>query len=304
MALPLLDVLIVGGGPAGLSAALLLARCRRRVLLVDAGRPRHAPARALHGFLTRDGVSPAALRRAAHAELRRYGVERRRASAIHARRDRAFEVTLDSGEILAARKLLLAGGVRDILPDIPGLRGLYGRRVHHCPYCDAFEYRDRCLVACGRGAAGVALAERLTGWTGEVLLCGPGLDSGLRSRAAASGIRVLRGALTRVAREGDGVRLRIGDADVRCAALFVSSPHSQGMEFSRDLGCALDGQGCLRTDRRLQTTVAGVFAAGDLTAGPEFAIVAAAKGTLAAWAINEDFLLEERRLRASGVRPR
>src|SRR5687767_12385523 len=142
------DVIIVGGGPAGLSAALVLGRCRRTVLVIDQGKPRNAAAQAMHGYLTRDGINPSDLLHLARRELRRYGVEFRRDEVTQAKRQRdRFEVVTHKRERFRSRKLLLATGIRDQLPRIEGLTELYGISVHHCPYCDGWEWRDRALAA-------------------------------------------------------------------------------------------------------------------------------------------------------------
>src|SRR3954469_1440935 len=177
------DVLIVGGGPAGLSAALVLGRCRRRVLVVDSGRPRNAAARAMHGYLSRDGIRPRELLRLGRAEVDRYGVEILDAevdtahglSPSEAPDPRAsFEIVTEDGRRFRSRKLLLATGVRDVLPQIEGAESYYGRGVHHCPYCDGWEHRDRALVAYGAGRAAVGLALSLLTWSVRVTACTDG----------------------------------------------------------------------------------------------------------------------------------
>jgi thioredoxin reductase len=163
------DVIIVGGGPAGLSAALVLGRCRRRVLLLDDGEPRNARARGVRGYLTRDGIPPLELLRLGREEVERYGVEVRHDRAMSAclcgsAADTSslpmFEVTLSRGGSVRARKLLLATGVRDALPEVDGITTWFGRGVYHCPYCDAWEHKDQPLATMGKpeGAAGLALA--------------------------------------------------------------------------------------------------------------------------------------------------
>src|SRR5436190_2487856 len=166
----LYDVIIVGGGPAGLSAATILGRARRRVILFDDGRYRNHASRGVHGFLTRDGVHPAELRRIAREQLERYDVEIRcaRVAAV-AICARGFQLTLDDGAGLECRRLLLATGVEDEVPDIPGVDRFYGNGVFHCPYCDGWEVRDQALVAYGKAAAG--LAASLRGWSSDVVLC-------------------------------------------------------------------------------------------------------------------------------------
>ena len=147
------DVVVVGGGPAGLSAALMLGRCRRRVLVLDLGQPRNRRSHALHGYLTRDGIAPSAFTELGRAELTSYGVELRVAGVTGARlMDDHYRVSLGDGTVEDARYLLIATGVIDDLPAIPGFDACYGRSIFHCPYCDGWEWRDRRLAAFGRGA--------------------------------------------------------------------------------------------------------------------------------------------------------
>src|SRR3954453_17326201 len=164
------DVIVVGGGPAGLSAALMLGRCRRRVLVCDLGQPRNRRSHALHGYLTRDGIAPPQLNDIGRQELATYGVAFRWVGVTGAVREgNVYRVSLANGADECARFLLLATGVVDDLPAIPGFDECYGRSIFHCPYCDGWEWRDRRLAAFGRGAAGAGVWLRLkTGGAGGV----------------------------------------------------------------------------------------------------------------------------------------
>jgi thioredoxin reductase len=154
------DVIIIGGGPAGLSAALMLGRCRRRVLVLDSGRYRNYATEAMHGFLTRDGTQPAQIRSFAREELKRYGIEVHCATATHARREgERFIVELEEGGPCRSRKLVLATGVVDKLPALEGIDEFYGKSVHHCPYCDAWEHQKRSPASKAKTA--VCSASRL-----------------------------------------------------------------------------------------------------------------------------------------------
>ena len=157
----MLDVIVIGGGPAGLSAALMLGRCRRRVLLCDSGQPRNRRSRALHGYLTRDGVAPGSFNEMGRAELVKYGIEFRPigVTAVTRVSDR-FQVSFDNGRDEAARFVLIATGVTDDLPAIPGFEECYGRSVFHCPYCDGWEWRDRPLAVFGRSGSRSAPGAR------------------------------------------------------------------------------------------------------------------------------------------------
>src|SRR5687768_12786339 len=170
------DVVIVGGGPAGLSAALVLGRCRRRVLLCDSGRPRNYVSHELHGFLTRDCSEPAQLRRIGREQLQRYRTVEVRDVLVKdaAPHVQGFEVELQSGQRVGCRKLLLASGVRDDLPEVAGFDELYGKTAFHCPYCDGWEWRDQAVAVFGRGEKGKALALELLGWSRDIVLFSDG----------------------------------------------------------------------------------------------------------------------------------
>src|SRR5579884_1378303 len=296
----MLDVIIVGGGPAGLNAALVLGRCRRRTLLFDSGQYRNAASPALHGYLTRDGCDPAELRRLGHEELRQYPtLELREAlvvgvEALHP----GYAVTLEDGERHTCRKLLLATGVVDELPDVPGLAELYGTSVHHCPYCDGWEVRDRPLAVLGRGADGRGLALEMTAWSRDLVLCtdGPsGLDEGDRARLARHGIRVREERIARL--EGrDGRLERIlfvsGPPEER-DALFFSSGQRQRAPFAQQLGARFAPEGCVLTDEHEATNVPGLYVAGDASRREQYVIVSAAEGALAAMAINTALIKED-----------
>src|SRR5262245_57164544 len=162
------DVVIIGGGPAGLSAALVLGRARRKVALVDAGEPRNAAAHESHGFLTRDGIPPGELLRLGREEVAGYGVELLDDRVVSAKP--GFEVTLESGAVLQARKLLVTAGIRDELPDVPGVAELWGDQVHFCPYCHGYEVRDEQVGVVADGPLGVVKAVMLREWAPDTVL--------------------------------------------------------------------------------------------------------------------------------------
>jgi thioredoxin reductase len=301
------DVITVGGGPAGLNAALVLARARRRVLLVDAGCPRNDSAQALHGFLSRDGINPHELLKLGRAELARYGVEFLSRCVATARclppeerqgRSTAFEIRLDTGQVFLSRKLLLATGVVDKLPQIEGIRTYYGKCVHHCPHCDGWEYSDRRLAAIGSGAAAVGLALSLRTWTEHVTACTEGVIPSPedRCRAERNGIAIREERAVRV--EGSEDRLeRIVFASgppLECDAIFFNTEQAQRSNLPAMLGCGPDPAGHGRTRRRQRTKVPGLFLAGDAGGEVQFAIVAAARGAIAGVTINRELQDEDR----------
>jgi thioredoxin reductase len=292
------DVVIVGAGPAGLSAALMLGRCRRSVLVCDTGRPRNAASHALHGYLTRDGVPPRELLAIGRRELQVYDtVELRDIGAADAVCDEAglFRVTLDDGSEVRSRKLLIATGVCDNLPAIDGIEELYGRSVFHCPYCDGWEVRDAPLAIHGNGDRGVGLSLELTAWSRDLVLCTDGeaeIDSADRARLARNGIAVREERIT--ALEGrDGLLERIvfaSGAPLPRRAMFFTAGQFQRSALAIRLGCVFNEKGTVRTGKYESTHLPGLYVAGDASRAVQWAIVAAAEGAEAAFAINTDLI--------------
>lgn len=298
------DVVVVGGGPAGLSAALVLGRCRRSVLVLDDGEPRNASAQALHGFLTRDGTPPLEFLRMGREELERYGVAVRQERAVRARCLDAnddgvmFEVTLADGGCVTARRLLLATGVRDRLPEVEGARAYYGRGVHHCPYCDGWEHADERLAVLGSDEGAVGMALGLLTWSRDVhlLLDGGELPDEVRGRLDRNGVAVVDGTVTAI--EGDDERARavVLDSERRMdvGAVFFHTERTQHSDIPAMLGCTVDEAGEVKVRGPQKTEVPGLFLAGDADGDVQFVIVAAAEGARAAVAINHDLQKEDR----------
>jgi thioredoxin reductase len=295
------DAIIVGAGPAGLSAALILGRSRRQVLVCDTGRPRNAVSQAIHGFLSRDGVSPQEFLRLSREQLRKYDcVELRDAEVVAARcgSDARFAVRLANGEEIVARKLLIATGVEDHVPDVPGLHELYGRSVFHCPYCDGWEVRDLPLAVYGRGRRGLGLSLELTGWSRDIVLCTDGpseIDDEGRMQLARVRIPIRDERIGRLeGQDGRLERVVFADGDVLARrALFFTTGQTQQSSLASSLGCELNEKGTVRTGKYESTHLPGLYVAGDASRAVQWVVVAAAEGAEAAFAMNTDLLRED-----------
>ena len=295
------DVIVVGAGPAGLSAALMLGRCRRSVVVFDNGKPRNAPSHALHGYLTRDGVPPAEFLTLAREEIRTYQTVQLRdeeVSAVACRSAGGFLVTLGSGEQLRSRKLLIATGVVDNLPDIPGFRELYGRSVFHCPYCDGWELCDQPLAIYGRGERGLGLALELTAWSRDLVLCTDGpseIDPDDLGRLARNRIGVREERVTRLDTADGRLSRIVFDAAPPLArrALFFTTGQYQRSDLLERLGCTFNDKGTVSTGKYETTHLPGLFVAGDASRAVQWVVVAAAEGAEAAFAMNTDLLKED-----------
>ncbi|GAA1404844.1 NAD(P)/FAD-dependent oxidoreductase [Kitasatospora putterlickiae] len=295
------DVVVVGGGAAGLNAALVLARACRRVAVVDAGQPRNAPAERMGGFLSRDGVSPAALLETGRAELAGYGVDLLDARVDHVEPvpgpDPAFDVHLAGGPALRARRVVVATGLRDGLPELPGLAERWGRDVLHCPYCHGYEVRDRPLGVLGTHPGAVPQALLLRQWSADVVLLAHTLELSADDRAklAARGVRVVEGEIKRVVVTDDrlrGVELADGTAVPREAVfLFPHLVPRDALLFG--LACERDAQGWVTTDQVGRTSVPGVWAVGNVADPRAQVVTAAGAGAAAAFALNHDLVDED-----------
>ena len=289
------DVLVVGGGAAGLSAALVLGRARRKVLVVDSGAPRNAPAAHMHGFLSRDGMPPAGLLTVGRHEVRGYGptITTGAVSELVKSAD-GFEARLDDGQHVGARRVLVATGLRDELPDIPGLRERWGRDVLHCPYCHGWEVRDKVLGVLWNGPDTVRFANIVRQWTSDLVLFAPDdvLAEADRPLLAARSVRVVEGGVDRVVVEGDhlaGVLMRDGRSVTR-DALFVPPRLVPNDSLLTGLGCLKDDLGRVVVEVNGNTSAPGVWAAGNVSNPRAQVVTAAGEGSAAAISINADLV--------------
>lgn len=295
------DVTIVGGGPAGLSAALLLGRCMRKVILFNTGIYRNAWSDAMNGFISRDGTNPKEFIELAQQDLNKYDIEIKPKAVVKARRDNDFfEVTDSDDKVYLSRKLLIATGVRDRWPQIPGIEPFNGKSVHHCPYCDGWESRNKALGAYGKNRDAVGLSLSLKTWSSDVTLYTDGTrrlkkeDTVLLER---NKIKICTAPIERV--EGEGKHLQRvvfqGGATMPCEVIFFSTGADQHCNLGEELGCHFTSKGVVRTYKNQQTNIPGLYVAGDAARDMQLVIVASAEGTKAGVMINKE-LQEEFRL--------
>jgi thioredoxin reductase len=294
------DVVVIGGSAAGLSAALVLSRARRKVLVVDSGTPRNAPAAHMHGFLSRDGMRPSGLLDIGRDEVEGYGGEIHSGLVTELVRDGStgFWVLLADGTRVRARRLLVATGLRDELPDIGGLRDRWARDVLHCPYCHGHEVRDQQLGVLGGSPDTVRYAQIIRQWSHDVVFFAPAgtLTESARSQLVARAIGTVEGTVARVLVEDDRMRGVVMDdgRTVGRDALFVPPTFVPNNDLLVGLGCDIDEDGWVVTARNTgQTSVPGVWAAGNVANPRAQVITAAGEGSAAAIAINGDLVDED-----------
>jgi thioredoxin reductase len=293
------DVLIVGGGAAGLSAALVLSRALRHIVVIDAGSPRNAPAAHMHGFLSRDGQPPMDLLSIGRAEVRGYGGEitSGTVATLGGDANSGFRAELAGGRSLHARRVLVTTGLRDALPAIPGVLERWGKDVLHCPYCHGWEVRGQPVGVLGGTPEAVQHAQLVRQWCSDVVLFAHGdiLTSEQRIQLAARSIHIIDGPVRRLVISDDalhGVELDSGQV-IRRDAVFVRPRFVANSELLISIGCAVDETGWVQTDAVGSTSVPGVWAAGNAANPRAQVITAAGEGSAAAIAINNDLVAED-----------
>jgi thioredoxin reductase len=301
---------IVGAGPAGLSAALVLGRACRRVLICDSGTPRSWAAKEMHSYLTREGVSPDDFRRLAHRELEKFeNVEFVASAATTARRlaDGTFQITLANRRRVGSRKLLIATGVFDHLPPIEGMQDFFGKSVHQCPYCDGWEVRGRDIAVYGKRQRGFEMARAMTAWTHDIVLCTDGparFSREARSHLERNGIRLIEDRVVRLV----GCRGKLREIEfasgqrIARSVLFFDTPSSGQSRLAESLGCRFNARGGIECGKYEASSVPGVFVAGNIIRDVQLSIVAAAEGARAAFGINRALTREDFERRATGIR--
>ena len=292
------DAVVVGGGPAGLSAGLVLGRCMRHALVCDDGRYRNARSHALHCYMGHDGIPPAELLERARSQLKPYDTVSIVGSSVTGitKEDHLFAVAFKRGPSVQARSIIVATGVVDELPAIPGIEALFGTSVHVCPYCDGWEHRNARVAVYGRGDKGTSFAMLLRQWTNDLVLCTDGslLSRDQKARLRSRGVDVREQAIETLMGTGgclEAIHFKGGEALPRRALFFTTDQHPRS-PILEGLGCAYDEKGGLACDGDGKTNIPGVYVAGDVSRDVQLAIIAAAEGARAALAVNK-YLLDQ-----------
>lgn len=303
------DVVIAGAGPAGMSAALVLGRACRRVLLCDTGTPRSWASKEMHAFLSRDPVSPARFRDISRTQVLKYpGVTFLPHEVTAARRSGPlFRVELAGSASVRTRKLLIATGLFDIVPRIPGIDDLFGHSVFQCPYCDGWETRDRRIAVYGKGQRGFEMARAITAWASDIVLLTDGRSgytADMRRQLDRNHVRLIEARVAHL--EGtrgqlSAVVLRDGERVSRDALFFDTPSHNQS-KLAQSLGCSFGRDGGVLCGDYEATSVPGVYVAGNIIRDVQLSIVAAAEGARAAFGINRALTREDWGRRAGGGR--
>ena len=296
------DAIIIGGGPAGLTCAIFLGRYRRPVLVVDGGHPRNYATEGIHGFLGHHGIPPSELLSRGRAEAEVSGVEFRTGQVPKIEKvGDLFEV--HAGETLRGRRIVLAYGVRDTLPDIPEVERYYGKTIHHCPDCDGYESRDQRIGVIGWGKSSVALALKLLQWSDDVVVFTHGhdreWDDEEQSKLLAEQVGVKDEPIVALVGTDSTLEAAVLSTGERVAVqrIFFNINVERSATLAEDLGCEVDPEKPnVTVDEHKKTTVEGVYAIGDLVAGSQLAITAAADGAIAAIAINNSLLPPSRQV--------
>ena len=293
------DVIIIGGGPAGLNAAVVLGRCRRKVLVFDTAQQRNRWSHGMHNYLTQDGILPTDFIKICHEEIARYGVQLQQKKIVKARKNEEglFVVRSENDETFYAKKLLIATGLADKVPNIEGFMEMYGKSVHHCPYCDGWESRDKKLGVYARDKNGGDLAINLKAWSDDVTLYTDGknkIKPQQEEQLKALSIPIIRLPIARL--QGDGGQLqnivfKNGESSP-CDVLFFVNGYNQQCNLAETFDCEVSSKGVIVTNRYQQTSTPGLYVAGDADKDMHLVVVAASEGAKAGVIINKELQKE------------
>jgi thioredoxin reductase len=296
----LYDVIIIGGGPAGMNAAVVLGRSQRKVLIFDRGTHRNARSSGIHNYLACDGILPAEFLQAASKEVRKYGVSFLKREIVNVAKlaDELFEIKDSKENIYRAKRLLIATGVKDKMPKVEGFDQYYGKFIFHCPYCDGWEVRNRKIAVYARNKNGTELALALKTWSPDVTLLTDGknlLKEPERKLLSKNKVRLVSDRINMVS--GTKTKLRrvefVNGNMLDCDAIFFVNGYEQQSKLAEELGCNLGKQGTVLTNRMQETNIKGLYVAGDASKDVQFVVVAAAEGAKAGVAINKDLQKSE-----------
>jgi thioredoxin reductase len=302
----LYDVIIVGGGAAGLNAAVVLGRCQRKVLLFDTGKQRNRHSQGIHNYLTRDGILPKYMINLAHKEIRKYGISFLKREIVYVSKQKSgvFLVKDNSGIIYHAKKLLMTTGLIDKLPALNGIKRFYGKSVFHCPYCDAWEIRNKKIGIYAKNKNGFELALSLCTWSKTIIFFTDGkkyLSQAELDILKQYKIPVITNAIEKLRGLGGMLKAIVmkNNRQYPCDALFFVNGYSQQSHLVEQLGCNIGKKKMIITNKFQQTNVSGVYVAGDADKDVHFVVIAAAEGAKAAVIINKELQKEERLNRIS-----
>jgi thioredoxin reductase len=308
----IVDCAVIGGGPAGLNAALVLGRSRRRTILFDDNKPRNAVTSESHGFITRDGIDPQEFKRIAQEELSRYpdvNIEKQRVHRL-TKDSGLFQVEAENGEVFTAKNIILATGFKEVLPEIPRVKEFYGKSLFSCPFCDGWELRDRPLAVIADDHKAFHMAKVVSNWTNDLIVFTNGskvLSLEEQELLKSKGIRINEKKIASfIGEEGLLEKIQLEDeTEVYREGGFIAAEWKQAASFDSSLEYTVNEQGGIETDSWQRTSVEGVFACGDTRiAGPSQLIIAAGEGSMAALAVNaaliEEKFSQENQLRKKG----
>ena len=296
----LYDVIIIGGGPAGLNAAVVLGRCRRKVLLFDHGKQRNRYSKGMHNYLTRDSILPGEFLKISCEEIKKYGVKILHTEVKDAKKinDETFKIKDSEGKIYHSKKLVLATGLTDILPAIEGAAELYGKSLFHCPYCDAWEFAGKKMGVYSKRKSGIEVALALTTWSHQVTLYTDGkkyVKPKNMELLKQKSIRVVFQPIASLQGNNGKIKnivLKNGEKQ-RCDALFFSSGYETQCDIAKTLGCNFGKNKLVLTNKSQQTNITGLYVVGDVAKDVQFVVVAAAEGAKAGVYINKELLNEK-----------
>lgn len=293
------DVIIIGGGPAGLNAAVVLGRCRRKVLVFDTAQQRNRWSHGMHNYLTQDDILPHDFIKISHAEINKYGVQLIQKKIVRARKnEEGFFVVRDDGDVsYYAKKLLIATGLADNVPPIEGFLEMYGISVHHCPYCDGWEARDKKLGVYARNKNGAELAMALKGWSNDVTLYTDGKNKVKPEQAEqlkALDIDIVRWPVQKLLgnnKQLTKIVFKNGESK-DCDVLFFVNGYVQQCNLAETFDCEVSSKGVVITNRFQQTKTPGLYVAGDADKDMHLVVVAASEGAKAGVTINKELQKE------------